>query len=102
MDIIIASVLLVILLFLMYLLFQEIKKQQKVKNKFNRKTQKIQQAQAMYKLNTGLDKKLLTMLGGDEKAALRLLSSVQKNNPGKSYVWYQEKVIRDLEKDRYL
>jgi hypothetical protein len=40
------------------------------------------------------------MLRGDKKVALRLLKSVRKNNPGRSYVWYQEKVIRDLERDR--
>ncbi len=54
----------------------------------------------MYKLDNSLNKRLLTMLGGDEKAALRLLRNVRQNNPGKSYMWYQEKVIRDLQRDR--
>lgn len=75
-----------ILAFLIYLLFQEIQKQKRAK--------------VSYRLNPVLNKKLLTMLGGDEKAALRLLKGVRKSNPGKSYVWYQEKVIRDLERDR--
>lgn len=52
------------------------------------------------KLDRSLDQKLLTMLGGDKKAALRLLRNVRKHHPGKSYLWYYEKVIRDLERDR--
>ena len=47
-----------------------------------------------------LDRQLLIMLGGDKKAALRLLRNARKNNPGKSYLWYHEKVIADLERDR--
>ena len=86
MNHIVLLALMAILFFLIYLLFQEIKKQKK--------------ANAKYKLDRGLNKRLLTMLGGDEKAALRLLRGVCKSNPGKSYVWYQEKVIKDLERDR--
>ncbi|WP_036479165.1 hypothetical protein [Myxosarcina sp. GI1] len=74
------------LFFLVYILYQEINKQKRAKRKL--------------KLDTGLNKKLLTMLNGDEKAALRLLRNIRQNNSGKSYVWYQEKVIRDLERDR--
>lgn len=75
-----------VLFSLIYILFQAIQKQKKFKSK-NR-------------LDKSLDKKLLTMLGGDQKAALRLLRNARKNNPGKSYLWYHEKVIRDLERDR--
>lgn len=75
-----------ILGFLIYILFEEIQKQKKAK--------------APYTLNPVLNQRILTMLGGDEKAALRLLRGVRKSNPDKSYVWYQEKVIRDLERDR--
>ncbi|MGL5794459.1 MAG: tetratricopeptide repeat protein, partial [Waterburya sp.] len=67
-------------------LFQVIQKQKRFKSK-NR-------------LDKSLDKKLLTMLGGDKKAALRLLRNARKNNPGRSYLWYHEKVIRDIERDR--
>lgn len=52
------------------------------------------------KLDHSLDKQLLIMLGGDKKTALRLLRNVRKNHPGKSYLWYHEKVIFDLERDR--
>lgn len=52
------------------------------------------------KLDKSLDKQLLIMLGGDQKTALRLLRNARKNNPGRSYLWYHEKVIRDLERDR--
>ena len=75
-----------ILTFLIYILFKEIQKQKKAK--------------APYTLNPVLNQKILTMLGGDEKVALRLLRGVRRSNPGRSYVWYQEKVIRDLERDR--
>ena len=83
---IIAIALLAGLIFLIYILLQEIKTQKRVK--------------AKYKLDDSLYQRLLTMLSGDKKVALRLLKSVRKNNPGRSYVWYQEKVIRDLERDR--
>ena len=63
-----------------------------------RQTQK--QIENKPKLDRSLDRQLLILLGGDKKAALRLLRSVRKNHPGKSYLWYHEKVIRDLEKDR--
>jgi hypothetical protein len=78
--------LLAVLFFLIYILSQEIKTQKRVK--------------AKYKLDDSLNQRLLAMLRGDKKVALRLLKSVRKNNPGRSYVWYQEKVIRDLERDR--
>ncbi len=86
MESLIAFILFASLFFLIYIFVKEIKKQKKTK--------------AKYKLDTGLNKKLLTMLSGDEKAALRLIRNVRQNNPGKSYIWYQEKVIRDLERDR--
>lgn len=75
-----------VLFYLMYILFREIKKQKKIKSK--------------HMLDKSLDQQLLVMLGGDQKAVLRLLRSARKNNPGKSYLWYHEKVIRDLERDR--
>ena len=75
-------ILLATLLFLIYVLWQQIKQQPK--SKFDR----------------SLDKQLLTMLNGDKKAALRLLRHARKNNPGRTYLWYHEKVIRDLSRDR--
>jgi hypothetical protein len=59
-----------------------------------------QQTRSKTKLDRSLDQQLLTMLGGDKKAALRLLRNVRKHHPGKSYLWYHEKVIHDLERDR--
>ena len=52
------------------------------------------------KLDRSLDYELLRLLGGDRQAALRLLRNARKNHPGRSYLWYHEKVIRDLERDR--
>ncbi|MEN9520663.1 MAG: hypothetical protein RLZZ381_3251 [Cyanobacteriota bacterium] len=86
MNRVIVFIFLLVLLILIYVLFQQIQQQKSSKSK--------------YKLDRSLDKQLLTMLGGDKKAALRLLRYVRKNNPGKSYLWYHEKVIRDLERDR--
>lgn len=59
-----------------------------------------QQTRSRSKLDRSLDRQLLTMLNGDHKATLRLLRHARKNNPGRSYLWYHEKVIRDLERDR--
>lgn len=52
------------------------------------------------KLDRSLDRELLRLLGGDKKTALRLLRNARKNHPGRTYLWYHEKVIRDLERDR--
>ena len=76
----------VTLLFLLYLFFQENQKNKKIKYK--------------NKLDRSLDQQLLIMLGGDRQAVLRLLRNARKNHPGKSYLWYHEKVIRDIERDR--
>ena len=81
---IISIIFLMILCGLIYILFQGLKQQTK-----NRP-----------KLDHSLDQKVLSMLGGDKKVALRLLRSVRKHHPGRSYLWYHEKVIRDLERDR--
>jgi hypothetical protein len=80
---IIALVFLTVVLFLMYVLFLEIKKQQKVKNKYYKK-QRLQ-TQSKQTIDTALNKRLLTLLNGDEQAVLRLIGNVRKNNPGKSY-----------------
>lgn len=77
-------ILLITSICLIYILFQQIQ----------------QQTTSKPKLDRSLDQQLLTMLGGDKKAALRLLRNVRKHHPGKSYLWYYEKVIRDLERDR--
>ena len=78
-------ILLATLLFLIYILWQQIEQQKR---------------QPKSKLDRSLDKQLLTMLGGDKAAALRLLRHARKNNPGRTYLWYHEKVIRDLSRDR--
>ncbi|MEM6614855.1 MAG: hypothetical protein AAF652_21965, partial [Cyanobacteria bacterium P01_C01_bin.72] len=52
------------------------------------------------KFDRRMDQQLLIMLGGDKKLILRLLRHARKQHPGKSYLWYHEKVIRDLERDR--
>ena len=78
-------IVLVILLYLIYILWQQIEQQKR---------------QPKSKLDRSLDRQLLTMLGGDRQAALRLLRHARRNNPGRSYLWYHEKVSRDLSRDR--
>ena len=78
-------ILLATLLVLIYILWQQIKQQKR---------------QPKPKLDRSLDRQLLTMLNGDKQAALRLLRHARRNNPGRTYLWYYEKVIRDLSRDR--
>ncbi len=77
---------LAVLLSLIYILWQQIKQQKG--------------SHHQHKLDETLDKQLLTMMGGAKQAVLRLLRNARKNYLGKSYLWYHEKVIRDLERDR--
>ena len=86
MDNIFIVVIFITLSFLIFILLREIKKQKKAKPK--------------HKLDKSLEKQLLAMLSGDKKAALRLLRYARQKNPGQTYLWYHEKVIRDLERDR--
>lgn len=46
-------------------------------------------------------RRLMLLLHDDRRAAHRLLTQVRLKYPGKSETWYWEKVIFDLERDRY-
>ncbi|RUT08438.1 hypothetical protein DSM106972_016060 [Dulcicalothrix desertica PCC 7102] len=48
-----------------------------------------------------LEDKLLTLLRGDGAAAKRLLRLSRQRYPGRNAKWHVEKVIWDLERDRY-
>lgn len=48
-----------------------------------------------------LEDKLLTLLRGDGAAAKRLLRLSRQQYPGRNAKWHVEKVIWDLERDRY-
>lgn len=92
-----------VLCFLLYILSKEIQKQQKSaksnKLKFERKENIV--AKPINSLNLSpLKKRLLSMLAGDQNAALRLINAVREKHPGKDELWYWEKVISDLERDR--
>lgn len=50
--------------------------------------------------NSHLDRRLMKLLHGDKSAARRLIEQAKRRNPGRSEVWYYEKVISDLESDR--
>jgi hypothetical protein len=47
-----------------------------------------------------LEKRLMTLLHGDQKVAHRLINSIQKRFPEKDRIWCLEKVISDIERDR--
>lgn len=47
-----------------------------------------------------LQRKLLRLLNGDQKAATRLLTHTSLKYPGNTLDWYAEKAIYDLERDR--
>jgi hypothetical protein len=49
---------------------------------------------------TELQQKLYLLLQGDEHTASRLISSAQARYPGREPIWYLDKVINDLERDR--
>ncbi|MDX2212263.1 MAG: hypothetical protein SFY66_03130 [Oculatellaceae cyanobacterium bins.114] len=47
-----------------------------------------------------LQERLLHMMSGDRIAAQRLLTHTRSKHPGHTEVWYWEKVVEDLERDR--
>ena len=51
-------------------------------------------------VNTNLRNKLFSLTGGSKDLAARLLAQVRQRYPGNSEIWYYEKVIYDLERDR--
>lgn len=86
-------VLLIISVFaIFFLLIKEIKRQQS--------TSKTSAPPQVDLVNLKLDKKLLNMVSGDRQVAARLVSNIQKKYPGKTNIWYLEKMISDWEKDR--
>jgi uncharacterized protein HemY len=48
-----------------------------------------------------LERKLVKLLGGNQKAANRLVEQSQLRHPDKSADWHWEKAIYDLERDRW-
>ncbi len=48
-----------------------------------------------------LERKLVKLLGGNQKAADRLVEQSQRRHPEKSADWHWEKAIYDLERDRW-
>jgi hypothetical protein len=48
-----------------------------------------------------LERKLVKLLGGNQKAANRLIQQSQLRHPDKSADWHWEKAIYDLERDRW-
>jgi hypothetical protein len=50
--------------------------------------------------SSSLERKLLSLVGGDRSLATRLLLNVRWKNPRKSRTWCYEKVIYDLQRDR--
>jgi hypothetical protein len=48
-----------------------------------------------------IERKLLKLLGGDQKTAHRLIQQSRRRYPDKSADWHWEKAIYDLERDRW-
>ena len=51
--------------------------------------------------NPRLHQRLVELLNGDTKAAIRLFRGVRRRNPKRSPDWCLEKAIHDLERDRF-
>ncbi len=45
-------------------------------------------------------KQLTAMVGGDQRTVDRLVKNLRLRHPGESEIWYWEKAIFDLERDR--
>lgn len=87
-------ILLVISIFAVLLLsIKEIKNQQLISQKPVAKPQ-----DNLIDLN--LSKKLLNLVSGDHQVAARLVDNIKQKYPGKTDIWYLEKVINDLENNR--
>ncbi|MEP0923995.1 hypothetical protein [Leptolyngbya sp. ST-U4] len=54
-----------------------------------------------FHLSHPLHGKLVKLLGGDQKAAIRLIASYQAKFPDKPNQWHYEKAIYDLSRDRH-
>jgi hypothetical protein len=50
--------------------------------------------------NPRLHRRLVELLNGDDRAALRLFRGARRRNPGRSADWCLEKCIHDLMRDR--
>ncbi|GEM_PF-3164234 len=53
------------------------------------------------RVQSHVQRKLIRSLGGDRRAAERLVSQLQYKFPDKSENWCWEKAISDLERDRF-
>lgn len=50
--------------------------------------------------NPQIQQKLLAMVGGDRHIVQRLITNVKRKYPHQTELWYWEKAIEDLERDR--
>jgi hypothetical protein len=48
----------------------------------------------------GIEKRLLLLVGGNRKMALRLVDKVQKKYPDRNIIWCWERAIEELDGDR--
>ncbi|MGF1542278.1 MAG: hypothetical protein ACFCU5_17845 [Pleurocapsa sp.] len=47
-----------------------------------------------------IQEKLLSLLGGNRHSVKKIIDNIKQKYPGKTELWYWEKAIDDLEKDR--
>ncbi|WP_024546677.1 hypothetical protein [Picosynechococcus sp. NKBG15041c] len=87
------------LVFLVWLLWFEIQKQRRPKQRRGRPLV-LPSSSSKSSKDSQLKQKLVKLLHGDRQAVERLIQSARQKNPGESQKWYEEKVLRDLERDR--
>ena len=47
-----------------------------------------------------IQQKLLSLVNGDRHSVKKIINNIKQKYPGKTELWYWEKAINDLEKDR--
>jgi uncharacterized short protein YbdD (DUF466 family) len=102
--------LLVITFFLIFLLFREIQNQRNPQSRSSRTFSNLSNdsqfpvvsspALTVSSVPKKIQKKFYRMLGGNQETATRLLEHLRQKHPNKPEIWYWEKAISDLERDR--
>lgn len=85
---------------LIFLLVKELQKQNKDKNYQRRPRDLTSSSRKSTSVSSHLRQQLLSMVGGERAIVQRLLENIQRKYPGRDELWYLEKAIADLERDR--
>lgn len=82
---------------LIFFLAKELQKQKQGKTNNRRH---LTHQRANVSIPSHLQRQLLLMVGGEQATANRLLDNIRSKYPGREEIWYWEKIIADLERDR--